>query len=30
VDMDGELYEEQNHTLVVLKHHLRFIVGENE
>jgi diacylglycerol kinase (ATP) len=30
VDMDGELYEEQNNTLAVLKHHLRFIVGENE
>jgi diacylglycerol kinase (ATP) len=30
VDMDGELYEEQNQTLEVLKHHLRLIVGENK
>ncbi len=30
VDMDGELYEEQNQTLEVLKHHLRLIVGGNK
>ncbi|QTC40944.1 diacylglycerol kinase family lipid kinase [Bacillus sp. V3] len=30
VDMDGELYEEQKQTLKVLKHHMRFITGEEK
>ncbi|MCA1057065.1 diacylglycerol kinase family lipid kinase [Rossellomorea aquimaris] len=30
VDMDGELYDQGDQTLVVLKHHMRLIVGEKK